>query len=247
MDLERASLPRVEKISFKGEPAWIKRPEPERKDSLVLLHKALEYVLPQVLHRTGASGGIEAIKDEAVRLKIFEAASLPVPKILALTDDALILSSTGNQLRKTLRDNQNKPEHVALLRLAMEGLKSIHEAGLCHGRPFLKDMTVDANGKLYFLDLEEDPRAKMSLQDAQARDVWMLLASCTEFCSDPLHELAALLKYYTSNSSTDIVSNLRALGKGLRPFRFIISALHIKNLSQDITGAYWSAKILERF
>ena len=242
----RLTLPRVEKFIADGKAVWIKRPEPPRSSRFVFLHKALERIMPKVLHHTGASGGMEAIQQEATRLRMFESASLPVPKILSLKADGMVLSDTGDQLRAVLRQNIEKTERYELLERAMESLRSVHNAGQCHGRPFLKDMTIDAKGLLYFIDLEEDPCKRMSFEDAQARDVWLLLSSCTEFCQNPLDELLGLLSVYKFDNQINIDSNLRALAKALRPYRWMISMLRIQNISKDITGAYWSTKVLEK-
>lgn len=242
---QSAPLPRVERITFNESPAWIKRPEETRSSGFVTLHKVLEYILPAVLHRTGAVGGMSAIRAEAGRIEVFELAGLPVPKVLELTDEHLVLSNVGEQLRGVLKRTVEPAERYALLELAMLGLRDIHKAKLCHGRPFLKDMTLNADGRVYFLDFEEDPCAKMSLQDAQARDVWLLLASCAEFCPSPLEELMTLLACYRGQGGSEIDSNLEALGKALRPYRRLIGALRVQNVSQDVTGAYWSIKALE--
>lgn len=244
--MPETTLPRVEKIIFNGQSAWVKRPEVKRNSIFVFLHSVLEFFLPKVLYRTGASGDMQAIKSEAERIKKFEDAALPVPRILDLNEERLILLNVGNQLRKVLRGSKDRFEQQKLMQLAIEALHSIHAAGFCHGRPFLKDMTVDANGKLYFLDLEEDPCTIMSLQDAQARDLWLFLASCTEFCEDPLEELNGLLNQYNLKGRPDITPNLRALGRSLRPFRHLIAILHIKNIGHDIAGAYWSARVLDK-
>ena len=86
----------------------------------------------------------------------------------------------------------------AILERAMRGLVAVHAAGLSHCRPFLRDMTVDAYDTLHFLDLEENPTVRMSLADAQARDVWLLLSSCAEFCEEPYQDLNHLLNIYFS-------------------------------------------------
>ena len=69
-------LPRVEQTIFDGQPAWIKRPEETRSSRFVILHKILQHIMPKVLHPTGALGGMDAIRQEAKRLEIFDAASL---------------------------------------------------------------------------------------------------------------------------------------------------------------------------
>ena len=81
----------------------------------------------------------------------------------------------------------------------------------------------------------------MTLEDAQARDVWLLLSSCTEFCEEPFKDLNHLLDIYFSECQGDISVNLSAL----RPYRRIISVLRVKDVSKDVTGAYWSVRVLE--
>ena len=238
-------LPRVEQTIFDGQPAWIKRPEETRSSRFVILHKILQHIMPKVLHPTGALGGMDAIRQEAKRLEIFGAASLPVPKVLALTEGSVVLSDTGKQLRGVLSGITDAQLKLAMLERAMRGLVAVHAAGFSHGRPFLKDMTVGADDTLHFLDLEEDPTARMSLADAQARDVWLLLSSCTEFCEEPFQDLNHLLNIYFSECQGDIPVNLFALGKALRPYRRIISVLRVKDVSKDVTGAYWSVRVLE--
>jgi hypothetical protein len=71
------------------------------------------------------------------------------------------------------------------------------------------------------------------------------LSSCTEFCEEPFQDLNHLLNIYFSECQGDISVNLSALGKALRPYRRIISALRVKDVSKDVTGAYWSVRVLE--
>ena len=95
-------LPRVEQAIFDGLSAWIKRPEETRSSRFVLLHKILQHIMLKILHPTGALSGMDAICQEARRLEIFGSASLPVSKVLALTEGSVILSGTGKQLRGVL-------------------------------------------------------------------------------------------------------------------------------------------------
>lgn len=87
----------------------------------------------------------------------------------------------------------------AILERAMRGLVAVHAEGLSHCRPFLRDMTVDADDTLHFFDLGENPTAWMSLEDAQVSDVWWLLSFCTEFCEEPFKDFNHLLDIYFRN------------------------------------------------
>ena len=166
--------------------------------------------------------------------------------MLALTEGSVVLSDTGKQLRGVLLGMADAQLKFAMLERAMRGLVAVHAAGLSHGRPFLRDMTVDADDTLHFLDLEEDPTARMTLEDAQARDVWLLLSSCTEFCEEPFKDLNHLLDIYFSECQGDISVNLSALGKALRPYRRIISVLRVKDVSKDVTATFFSNLLPKR-
>ena len=95
-------LPRVEQTIFDGQPAWVKRPEETRSSRFVILYKILQHIMPKVLHPAGALGGVDAIRQEARWLEIFGTASLPVSKVLALTEGSVVLSGMGKQLRGVL-------------------------------------------------------------------------------------------------------------------------------------------------
>ena len=95
-------LPRVGQTISDGPPAWVKRPEETRSSRFVILHKILQNIMPKVLHPTGALGDMDAIRQEARRLEIFGTASLPVSKVLALTEDSVVLSGTDKQMSGVL-------------------------------------------------------------------------------------------------------------------------------------------------
>ncbi|MBL4767998.1 MAG: hypothetical protein JKY94_09835 [Rhodobacteraceae bacterium] len=238
------TAPRIAKTQFEGTAAWIKRPEKQRSNIYSFLHWGLSFFLPSALQPTGAHGGMPSLLDEATRLRAFRAASVRVPDVLEVTDKHIVLSDCGPQLLGILRETTDRHSRQKLLEKAMRNLADLHVQGLTHGRPHLKDMTL-LEGNIFLLDLEENPLAVMSLGAAQARDVWLLLASSTEFCEVPVKELTALLSMYQSHSKTDINQELQALGRDLRVFRRIIGLVRAQKSSRDVSGAYWATKVLE--
>lgn len=239
------SLPRIEKILFEGKSAWIKRPEAQRSNVFSFLHRCLGFFLPAALQPTGARGGMASLLDEATRLTAFAAASVRVPQVLEVSGDYIILSDCGPQLRSVLRRTDNRDEVRMLLEKAVVNLAGLHARNLTHGRPHLKDMTLYEDN-IYLLDLEEDPLSVMALGHAQARDVWLVLASSTEFCKAPFDDLTTLLALYQKHAKTDIFPQLQALGRDLRVFRRLIGFVRAQNVSRDVTGAYWATKVLEQ-
>lgn len=238
------TAPRIEKIQFEGKPAWIKRPEAQRSNFYSSLHKGFRYFLPAALQPTGAKGGMPSLLQEAARLKAFAAASVRVPEVFEIADEHIVLSDCGPQLRHILQHSDDVSFKWQLLEKAMTNLAELHGHGLTHGRPHLKDMTLLAD-QIYLLDLEENPVAVMDLKYAQARDVWLLLASSNEFCTAPLEELEALLSVYLDHAKTDIRNEMRDLGRDLRKFRKMLGFFRAQNGSLDVSGSYWATKVLE--
>lgn len=237
--------PRTEKTLFNEKSAWIKRPEKPRSDITTFLHSCIGVFLPTVLQPTSSAGGMEGLLAEAERLKMFSAKSISVPELLEITDDSIILSDCGPHLRHVLKTMDDQNEVLRLLEKATSNLAMLHSMDLVHGRPHLKDMTLNADGSICLLDLEEDPLEVMGLNAAQARDIWLFLSSCAEFCEDPSKDLKALLSLYQKSTKNDVYLELRNIARSGRPFRKMITFFRASNLGRDVFGAYWATKVLE--
>lgn len=106
-------------------------------------------------------------------------------------------------------------------------------------------MTLNSDGNVYLLDLEEDPLRVMGPNAAQARDIWLFLSSCAEFCDNPLEDLKALLDSYRNSVGNNIDLELRNIARNGRPFRKIISFFRVNSVGRDVYGAYWATKVLD--
>lgn len=241
---------RIERIELNERSAWRKRPEATRSSIFTTVHHIFSAVLPLALRPTTAAGGIGSLHAEAARLRRFAEAGVCVPEVLEETDTFITLSDCGPQLRGVLRETTDFEDRLKLLEQAMRTLAQLHNKGLAHGRPYLKDMTLKETAEnlpsqIYLLDLEEDPTAIMKVESAQARDVWLLLSSCAEFCADPKVILPDLLAIYQRECTSDLKEALRMLGRGLRPFRRFIGAVRATNISDDVRGSFWAIRVLE--
>ncbi|GHA54860.1 hypothetical protein GCM10008927_20850 [Amylibacter ulvae] len=241
-----ALAPRIEKTTFNGQSAWIKRAEQHRESRFVFLHRVLGKLLPAALQPTNAAGGFEAILSEAKRLTEMAQAGIPVPVVLHQGSDHVVLSDCGRQLRAVLRETHDPDTRQSLINSAIVGLANIHNADLAHGRPHLKDMAVSEDGVISFLDLEENPTNVMSIADAQARDIWLFLGSATEFMTLISDDLLELFELYRATAHRDHSDNFRNIAKSLRPYRRIISLFRAKNISKDVTGAFYATRVMEQ-
>ena len=220
--------PRTEKTLYHEQSAWIKRPEKGRSDITTFLHSCIGFLLPTVLQPTSSAGGMEGLLEEANRLKVFFANSVPVPQVLEITDNHIVLSDCGPHLRHVLKTTGDRKEVLGLLERATSNLAQLHSKDLVHGRPHLKDMTLNAEGNICFLDLEEDPVKVMGLDAAQARDIWLFLSSCAEFCQNPHHELEALLDIYRNSTANNVDLELRKIARSGRPFRKLVKDTSVR-------------------
>ena len=237
---------RTERTIFENQSAWIKRPEPARGSMYVPLHQLLRVVLPTALHPTNSTGGMAGLRREAERLQEFFAAGLPVPEVLCVGEDQIILSDCGKSLRVHMENLTDQSALPDLITRALDLLTDIHVAGLAHGRPHLKDYLIEPEtGALSILDFEEDPTATMSLADAQARDFWLFLGAVCEFHEAPEAVLRGLIEQYSQKAPDDTKQALKKLAKALRPFRRLIGFLRAERLGRDVHGTYWATRVLE--
>lgn len=165
---------RVQRVGLSRRIVWIKRYGTEPTILWQYLHRLIMPFLPPVF-RSGPRLGAEAmIAQEAARMACFADKGFRAPRVLYRSGAAVVLSDLSpsiDALLSTLRDQAE--EHDALLVACAGALGRLHAAGLCHGRPYPRDMTL-TEGEVGFLDFEENPEAVMPLTDAQARDLWVL-------------------------------------------------------------------------
>lgn len=92
-----------------------------------------------------------------------------VPDMVLLTDDCMVLRDAGYNAAEWLRGRSGDDVKRHILYEAGAALARLHEAGLFHGRPALRDMTWNGE-KIVFLDWENRPFFK-DLERRQCMDV----------------------------------------------------------------------------
>lgn len=186
-----------------------------------------------------------ALLEEAERLKKFAAKNARVPQVLGIAEGHIVLADCGLPLPHFLKTSNDQTTKHEFLERIVANLSDVHNAGLIHGRPHLKDMMLDEEGLIYLLDLEEDPLKVMNFEEAQARDVWLLLSSCAQFCENPFKDLKDLLALYLGATNNDIRPEIAALARSGRQFRRAVSFFHISNVGRDVFGVFWATKVFE--
>ncbi len=209
-----------------GQRIWIKQICPPKARIWHTLQKILAAALRQpILRCTVSPGGPDALAREASRLIIFKDRGFHVPDVLARNEQMLILSDAGPQLREWLDKNKENTARKRVLQEATRALARVHQAGMAHGRPYVRDMTWD-DKRIGFLDLEEDPVRVMPLPCGQARDIWLFLGSAARFARVPdnkyLYEetlIRDLWAEYARHSDPQVIHALKNFVNFLNPFR----------------------------
>lgn len=235
----------IARINYEGKPIWAKRRPNSKK---MFVHK-LQYLLTllpiPIFYPTTTQGGAESLKQEAERLKLFAAKGIAVPLLLAENASFIVTSDVGQELDAYLGQLTDPKEKRRLLEKAAQALLVLHQAGLCHGRPALHDMTYH-NDQIFFIDLEEAPLTVMSLAQAQARDVWLFLLHASRRCKDEPSLLPAIFEVYARSASLETLFALRKMVSILKPLGFVAEHLFAKVMGRDLRCAIAANKAIEQ-
>lgn len=197
-------------IDHHGRKAWLKRHGGGRRRlRLAALGGVARRLRVPALLPAPRHGAEAARQTELRRLEILRAAGLTVPEVLEAGPGYIILSHQGRPLAARLRDGDVDPDTRALLLQDAAGaIARAHDAGMYLGQPLARNITLDDEGRVAFIDFEEDPGEVMGLDEAQVRD-WLLFAyGCARRLPAGAPELAAALQ-------TGLAAARPAVGAGL--------------------------------
>jgi tRNA A-37 threonylcarbamoyl transferase component Bud32 len=244
--IKKHPLELLSRIDFEGQTIWIKRRSPSKRTIWHRLVSVLTYLIPlAIFYPTVISDKSDNLTQEAERLRLFAAKGLPVPKVLASTANYIITSDVGLNLQQLSEQIIFREERYSLLEKAMDALINLHQTNLCHGRPFLRDMTLK-NNKIFFIDLEENPLAVMNISQAQARDLWLFFSNIARHCKSDYSILPPLFQIYADSASPATMSALKQMVSILKPLRIISEYLLAPIKSKDLRYAVQANKALEK-
>ena len=200
----------VEPLQVAGRRTWLKQHDgARRRIALGALDLGVRLLGLRCLRPPPRLAAEDACRLERRRLRELAAHGVPVPRILGHGETTLLLEDGGPSLAHCLR--QADPQRAEqLMRQAAGELLRVHRAGCCVGQPLARNITIDDQGRVRFLDLEEDPLQVMGLAQAQARD-WLLFASgSVRHARLPHATLAAVIGPCLRQTDADVQRQLRA-------------------------------------
>jgi len=126
-----------------------------------------------------------------------------VPEVLESGKTHLVLSDIGILFSAECRSSKSIEERSALLQQGFEALNDLHRRGGYLSQAFARNLTL-LDGRIGFIDLEEDPRKVMSLHAAQARDIIFYVHSTARFMADAPQIYAQLFESCLSKLPQEI-------------------------------------------
>ncbi len=139
-------------------------------------------------------GGERAIAIERARLRSLAELDLPVPLILAACDSGLMLrdlaypAQTSVSLAVEIGQAGDSTRRLKLFQEGLQAVARVHAAGSCLSQAFARNLVRTADGRLGYIDFEDDPAELLSPDECQARD-WLCYLHST---AQPLREVGAL-------------------------------------------------------
>lgn len=232
---------RTQKLDIDGTPVIIKQLEPALKHWGYPVLDTLAAVLRQpMLRAVPAPGGTDAQKIEVMRLQNLKTAGVSVPDVLHVTPDWFAMSFLGaHSLDHMLREHADVGQRY--WENGLNAILALHRLGQTASQCFARNM-IWHDGKVSFIDFEDDPTKSMPLASAQARD-WVLFLHSTAFILNMPHEHIAsvLLRYLRKDDLSVQHQVLRAA----RTFGWLRILPHKrKPWGRDVVAAQAAANVL---
>lgn len=179
-------------------------------------------VLRWVARRLGADsllapiplGPAEACRTEQEMIRRLAAQGANVPRILYAGDTELLLGDLGPTLSQACRDETNPSARAALVALGLSALLAVHQRGGYLSQAFARNMTL-RDGRIGFIDLEEDPGTMMRLAAAQARDVIFYAHSTARFLADQPGVHAGMLSAHLAREAPAVRAEVQRTARRL--------------------------------
>ncbi|EGY34182.1 30S ribosomal protein S15 [Aggregatibacter actinomycetemcomitans serotype e str. SC1083] len=115
----------------------------------------------------------QAFQNELRSLQYLAQRQAPVPKLAAFGEDYLVLEDGGKSVANWVDDNIPTQTKQQILLDCAKALAQLHQQGLVHGRPAIRDILWH-DGRVLFIDFEVDA-TKRNLPRQKVRDLILFI------------------------------------------------------------------------
>jgi tRNA A-37 threonylcarbamoyl transferase component Bud32 len=182
---------------------------------------------------------------ECKKLERLRLSDMPVPTIIFRTDDFFVMEDTGRDLRSMLKLGLfENPE--TMIENLFSLLGKLHRSGEYHGASQLRNFTF-SDGKIHFIDFEENFSSDAPLETLQFRDLFLLMFSLAKDRYRP--DYGKMLQLYIETSGNrHTLQSIHDLTRRLKPVEKIISFPPLlKILDKDTRAVHRLLQDLKKF
>lgn len=168
---------------------------------------------------------------EVARSTIAQFSSGISPKIVVLTPEYMVTESGGENLNWWMKSDATDEEKKHILYMAGAELGKLHNLGMTHGRPALRDFLYH-DGKITLLDWE-NKKASKNLLKRKAIDYLLFIHSMLRESYAKEEFVKAQEEGYKSTAGTEAIKEARHLLKKYGPVGKLANALnrfHMKDI-----------------
>lgn len=176
---------------------WIKQPDIGEANVWHKIMLILSKLLKNNFFRpTVVTDPKNSLAYEARRLQELKKNGINVPQVMLYTSAYLVLEDAGTPLNVLLFNSGMRYEEKKNLLIQLSrSLADMHNRGFYHSRPALRDMAYK-EGKIYFMDFEENLEHSLSTEEAIVRDGFLYAHALFRKITDPELVETALDAYH---------------------------------------------------
>jgi tRNA A-37 threonylcarbamoyl transferase component Bud32 len=196
----------VQSIKRDGKKFWIKRAR--NTGSNLLHHIAYKITKNPILIPAEYKSAHEALQFESSKLKKLHELSIPVPRVVLVTEDYFVIEDCGPTVNTLLRNNSvSNPNE--LIQKALDALAALHNQNEYHGGSQIKNLTYQ-NETVFFIDFEESFPPEAKLDELQFRDLFLFLISISR-AKIEINYQSFILKYIELTRKHDTIERFHVL------------------------------------
>lgn len=227
---------RIENIALSQTTVWIKRQGTEKPIWWRHLQYVVAWLMPFAFMRPSLLLDAEGMNAREIdTIDEFARKGFTVPEIVHRGTTLVVVKDVGPSVAERMWHLRaiDPAAHEALIVQSIAALGLLHAAGLCHGRPHVRDFFL-RDGEIGFLDFEERPQDVMPLATAQARDLWLLLLPVSVLSLDAVHTLPEALKRWRLSAPEATQVELRQMIAVLGRFLPIVRLIGRVRMGSDL-------------
>jgi tRNA A-37 threonylcarbamoyl transferase component Bud32 len=177
----------------------------------------------------------EACATEQSMIRRLQQLGVMVPEIIEAGECHIVVSHLGDKLSKKCRYAKSVDDRIELIKKGFEALSDLHQRGGYLSQAFSRNLTI-LDGRVGFIDLEEDPLKVMSLESAQARDILFFVHSTARFMADSPERYSELLR----GTIEGLPSNIkREMANVVRVLKYLVPIARLLPGRARMAGIAW--------